>query len=873
MNTDVMDKSKIMNKQAVSEFAEVEDLLEEYNLSFTQKDYYLTVGTALVKQSWILHLSVIQTQFISLLNTILPTLAKENVAFKVAGNVDVTRNILDGRLGYANIGKVITIYPEDEQQVLQLATKLVALTKPFSGPNVRTDYYLGGVVFASYVISNSSINELPKDNNRIPFMLPIGLKWPFEQLVPYIQPMEKKLWKYKYHPLFLIKDDVKGRVIKGNYFKTFFNIQFCIIKEGVKNMWSDESGRDVVDRLHWQYELYSRLGGIIPIPKIFDLFEQDNNTYLVMEFIKGQSLHNKIAALYEGKSWFELLPSRKIKLLAYFSNILDVIEKLHENGYVHRDITPANFIISKRNTVYLIDMELTYSIVEKRPAPVFKHGTIGFMSPEQYEAKLPNIKEDIYALGALMILIFTGLSPSEVNKSSIKLQSLLTLLTEDQEICSLIIKCVDQDPAKRPEIAFIKKAIQRYRRELELTPSIVTNPTVRLKPNNEQLYVIINKAITGLNDRQMISREKIWKSRIRKNENPWISSTEYIIQPGVYNGLAGVLYLLARAKRVGFNTSTCMDGYNESWKYLCNNYLDNPTALEPGLYDGFAGIAMAIFEGIKSGMLPLDPYLNYLPKCFTSSMKNIDFANGHAGQITAFLHCSSQLDNSFAQTFLHPHIELLIKQQQKDGSWNIFRNPEEKIIGFSHGIAGIICSLVAYSHYKTDERVSMAIQRGVHWLTKVAHKTNGNPYWNTTTKSKSVDRWSSSIGIPGVLLALIKSYSIIKDPSIKRMAERVLHQLPKAPTINNLSQAFGLAGLGELYLEANKVFETDKWQNRIEWIVDLIMHSFSEDNEMAGHWYTNSESELEANLMTGISGIIHFLIRYHSPAQIGYILT
>src|SRR5579872_4550891 len=115
-------------------------LLRQYQVSYRPSQYYWQVGQINHVQGWIIHLTVIHSQLPNLLQKLLPTLISSSIPFKIVRDSDTAGNILDGNLGYINLGKLISIYPENDAQALELAKNLIALTRHFSGPAIPTDF-------------------------------------------------------------------------------------------------------------------------------------------------------------------------------------------------------------------------------------------------------------------------------------------------------------------------------------------------------------------------------------------------------------------------------------------------------------------------------------------------------------------------------------------------------------------------------------------------------------------------------------------------------------------------------------------------------------------------------------------------------------
>ncbi|HMH21382.1 MAG TPA: lanthionine synthetase LanC family protein [Puia sp.] len=870
---------------------ECSDILESFGLEYIKADHYLQIGQITRVQGWILHLSIIRTQLINLLEIVIPQLIQAKVAFKIARNKQIAKFLVDGNLGYTQIGKVICIYSQNDEETLELAKQLIQLTHQFKGPTIPTDIHLGGIVYTRYGSFNpilspdasgktsrfiyNNIGELVQDIYAIPFVLPKEVNWPFTKIIEPAIPISKKLWNDKYKPISIIKPDAKGRVLKGIYLKKLFIVKPCLIKEGKSNMWVDEEGRDIQDRLKWQHELYNDLKNDIPIPEIFDLFKKNDDLYLVMQFINGSSLENILLSIYERNSWPRLLISKKIGLLNYLLKIIDIIEKLHQKGYIHRDITPTNFLIDKNNRVFMIDLELAYCVSRKKPDPPFKLGTFGFMSREQYERQVPTIKEDIYGLGALMVLFFTGLAPTKFDtKNIIDLRKNLYYFIDSWMLVDTLADCLSNEPHERPTLSIIKNSLENFRKELTTHPLQKDSLSIPEKPSENKLNDLINNAIKGLTNPVLLTSDHLWVSP-SVQEDKWIGNeqVELNYNGGIHGGMAGILYTLAIAKRLGYCIDCCADGYYKSWKYIQDNYLDQHSNTKLGLYDGTAGIALAIHEGMNSGLLFYDlRFSEYLNLCFSSTSNAFDMATGIAGQGIALLRCSDQLNTDFSQALLKLWIDKLLTNQRKNGSWGLIQPPVkkyEKQIGLSHGVAGIICFLVAYSFRYPAVNLEIPIKKGMSWLIKELNKAKTNYYWYTSI-TKSVNSWNSSIGAPGICLSFIKAFELLRDPLYKKIAEELLANLPPRPVHNDFTQVCGLSGLGELYLEAYRVFKTDEWQQRADWIVNIFTHTFLEKEDGLGYWSMTANPDPVASLMLGSCGAIHLLMRYQMPNKLGY---
>jgi len=183
-----------------------------------------------------------------------------------------------------------------------------------------------------------------------------------------------------------------------------------VIKQFCPN-YSNSKKFDLGTRLFQQEsEILQKLGKHSQIPQIFDYFELDSRFYLVQELIEGQNLAQ------EFKEKQQLSESEVMNLLV---DTLNVLSFVHQNKYIHRDITPSNLIRNKHDRkIYLIDFgaveeKINPENINERGdfTPTAVIGKPGYMPFEQLRG-MPKFCSDIYALGMVAIEALTGLHPT-----------------------------------------------------------------------------------------------------------------------------------------------------------------------------------------------------------------------------------------------------------------------------------------------------------------------------------------------------------------------------------------------------------------------------------------------------------------------------
>jgi serine/threonine protein kinase len=137
------------------------------------------------------------------------------------------------------------------------------------------------------------------------------------------------------------------------------------------------------------------------IAAIYDLGQEKDRHYLVMDFVDGVSM---------GKAHLEVRPA--IEAIAKCARALEVA---HEAGVIHRDLKPENLMITPAGWPYVMDFGLAKSVEAESNLSVSGDvmGTPSFMSPEQARGEIDQLdaRTDIYSLGATLYALLTGHRP------------------------------------------------------------------------------------------------------------------------------------------------------------------------------------------------------------------------------------------------------------------------------------------------------------------------------------------------------------------------------------------------------------------------------------------------------------------------------
>ncbi|HVU95480.1 MAG TPA: lanthionine synthetase LanC family protein [Puia sp.] len=859
----------------IHETEDFAELLASMDLQYNGTQYYWEVGQPSKTQGWIIHLSVIKIQVLQLLKIVIPELVGEKVPFKVARNRTIAEKLLNGNYGAQNLGKIVAIFPDSDQQAVSLATTLIRLTAIFKGPSIPTDFCLENIVHTRYGsfspvwindekgkpvkhIYNAK-NELIPDIYHIPFTFPTQVDWPFARISEPVLPIRHKLLNGKYYPIDIIKTDYRGTVQKAIYFKRLWNIKACVLKEARKNMISDDTGRDHSHRLQWQFQLCRRLADTIPVPRVFDTFTEHGDTYLAIEFVKGMSVADWLTKIYRDRVWFELPSRQQVDILRVLLKVIDIVDHLHKNGLIHRDISPGNFIVTNRERVIPIDLELAWSYQSKAPSPPFQLGTPGYMSPQQAGGEIPTLQDDVYSLGGLVVKMCTKLNPTKLPTADpTHLRSSLKFFTRDDRLADVATSCLQLDAAKRPDLRSLKTSMSAIIRKIETGPEPQTPPSEG--PIDEPLLKsTIQSALNCLASPKMLSKKGRWVSFQKEFADSDIEELDYSL--GWHTGMAGPLWLLAVAKAEGFDLAFCMDAYYESWSYIYTHYFKSPQSRNPSLYYGGAGISLALTEGLNSGLLSSDSEtLSRLKSCFAVTPAEPTLSTGWAGQGLAALVAAKWLDNSFTNEILETNVKSLVDAQQHNGSWHI------QASGLDNGTAGILSFLITYVEQTSDHQLETVLINGLGSL--ISDKSSNRLL--SRIQKKSAARWRNSQSMIDLTMIMIRSYEVLGDIRYKQMAEKYLLVIPSRPVDPNFSLDDGLTKIGTLWLLAYRVFKDPHYLAKATWIAKLLIHTIIQTDDNAGFWMVSGNPNVTADLYTGNSGIIYYLMRYWQSLQNTY---
>lgn len=177
------------------------------------------------------------------------------------------------------------------------------------------------------------------------------------------------------------------------------------------------------------------------LPQIYDHFTDPDHWYMVMQYIEGQTLEEKLQKARRGH-----LPLQQVYKIGLA--LTDVLGYLHEQRppVIFRDLKPSNVMLTRNGHVYLIDFGIARRFAPEKQKDTGPLGSPGFAAPEQYGRAQTDARTDIYSLGATLQALLTGRDLLELR------QGLPSLRSEPlpEELQALLNQMLEVEPEQRP---------------------------------------------------------------------------------------------------------------------------------------------------------------------------------------------------------------------------------------------------------------------------------------------------------------------------------------------------------------------------------------------------------------------------------------
>ncbi len=190
------------------------------------------------------------------------------------------------------------------------------------------------------------------------------------------------------------------------------------------------------------------------LPRIYKQFEDAGRWYVVMDYIEGETLEDYMLKVMGGKLSVD-------KVLSVAMQLCAVLEYLHSRQppVIFRDLKPANIMLTPPGHIYLIDFGIARHFKPGQSKDTSALGSTGYAAPEQYGKSQTTPRADIYALGATLHELLTGLSPADSPFTFAPLH--LPQEMGNPELEKLVMQMVVVDANKRPaSVTLVRQTLE-----------------------------------------------------------------------------------------------------------------------------------------------------------------------------------------------------------------------------------------------------------------------------------------------------------------------------------------------------------------------------------------------------------------------------
>ncbi|WP_051830099.1 MULTISPECIES: class IV lanthionine synthetase LanL [Streptomyces] len=837
----------------------------------------------LPEHGWKLHVSAASVVGEQVLAAVVRVLAEDPCSFKFAAGQERLRELNSRNSERGSVGKFITVYPADDAQFQRLAAGLDRATAGLPGPVVLSDrpyrpgsrvHYRYGAFALPAELGNDGEyrsvlrgpgGERAEDVRGGSYRAPGWVRDPLRAEGAGAsdggkggKPKGGVLLAGRYAVTAAVRHGAKGGVFLGREASSGVEV---VVKQARAHIEVDRAGTDARDALRHEAALLDRLDGQGLAPRAVELIEQDDSVFLVQERVAGQPLGSWVAARlrrdgHPDVDWAEAGP------LAHA--LLDLVERVHAQGLVLRDLSPGNVMVRPDGTLRLVDLELAAETGRTAGSA----GTPGYRAPEHGPGRLAlagscvaDPAVDLYALGGLLFLLATGHDPllpedlPQARPAAERLGRWLALAARTgataRRLAPVILGLRAEEPEQRWEIGRVREALRAdgpgeagvvpgeagvvpERGTGAARPAVVTplwhaparqaadtgtaraDRAIRADDTDDTppLDRLLHDGLRHLAATATPERpDRLW---------PVVPAGERTDPCNVQHGAAGVLAVLARAVTAGH----LPDGVREEAARTARtaaDWIERRIAAEPvvlpGLHFGRSGTAWALLDAARAlGDPGLAGRAAALARRIPVEWPNPDVCHGAAGSgFTQLRFAADDFTDASAggQDFLdraaHGARTLLAaaRHEPYGAVWPVPRDFDSALagithLGFAHGVAGVGAFLLAAAEATGDQALIAGAAAAGRTLAATARwgDGRGTAWWPQSADDPEHIRLSHwCSGSSGAGSFLLRLWRATGDADTLDLARAAGRAVSAARWHGGVSACHGLAGDGEYLLD------------------------------------------------------------------------
>ncbi|MFJ8439522.1 class III lanthionine synthetase LanKC [Kitasatospora griseola] len=831
-------------------------------------------GRVTPKQGWKLHVSAAAGESAEVLRLALPVLFAHRAAFKFLidpWSVDLTSGKTFSRTAS---GKFITVYPADEAEFHAVGEELAAALEGRGGPYILSDrrwpgstavYYRYGGFAAIKQLRPDGISDLmiaAPDGTLVP-----DVRHPYFSTPPWVEdpfpPEEAEpdgALNGRYLPTAALMFGNRGGVYLATDRDTGAQV---VLKEARPGILVGRPGREAAEVLEKEYRVLSALADTGYFVRPLDFFHEGGHAFLVEEYVEGPhySRHGIVTnPVITGRLDGDSLRAYYRAQRALWRQIAEAVAVAHRRGILLGDLSHTNVHVTEDGRAVLLDLE---SAVREGVDPHLGVHTVGLASPRLRATNRYDRANDWHCLGALMlssIMVVNNTTGFHRPAQDRFLDALAEDLALPAELTALIRDLTDPEAVDGDtdpdELLKRIDALPFDDPELWTAPVPLAEPADRRYGDPE--------AVPGLRDADLAATVGLVAAGIEAAADPQRADRLFPTNPLAHQsnplslayGATGVLYGLHRlrgsvpAPLLGWALAKDVD----------------PAAYPPGLYVGQSGLAWAfdalghpdVARSLMAGARR-HPLRHALPGVL----------HGTAGHGLAALHLwHRQHDPALLADAVADgeHLAAAAVHGPDGPHWPHTTPGDDRArtrLGHGHGGSGIALFLL-YLHLATGEERWYTLGRAAlgHDLAHAARLPGGTlgfPSHTGPAEGRTVLRNYWDEGTAGVSVAVVRYLAARPDAELAAVADDLLRDAARRYAVFP-HLAHGLAGFGNVLLDAGELLGEQRWLDEARRVADGILLSRIEHPDGIG--FPGEQALREScDLATGSIGIALFLDR------------
>ncbi|WP_214410878.1 class IV lanthionine synthetase LanL [Sphaerisporangium fuscum] len=853
--------------------------------------YVTPVGAARRAQGWKLHVSATPLSAPVVLARAVEVLARRRCPFKFAATLTELSGLVSREQDRGAVGKFITVYPPDDRAATAIAEELHAATLGLPGPPILSDraYKPGGLVHYRYGVF-SALSVLDNDGSYASRLTaPDGTQvtdkrnawyspppWapcPFESGKAPVRAAvpEAVLLADRFVVRQAVRHNAKGGVFLAEDRDTGGHV---VVKQARPHVGAKLSGRDERDALRHEWRMLGLFGPLGVTARRVALFDKDDNLFLAQERLEGSVLTAWAGErMAQGPD-----PRRRETVLGLAARLADLVGTVHEQGYILRDLTPNNVVVTGDGDCRLIDLETA-----AMPGTlVWRAHTPGYAPPEQERAPAfgpcPGAEVDLYALGATVFYLVTACQPmlpadqgEQARPWDSRVRTLVGVAASGDpvatELVPMIVGLMAEDPARRWDLAAVRGFLSGLAAVPQAPAAAGGGHRLGTAEQDRLLRDGLAHTLRAMSPRgtaEPVASARLWPSAgFGANADPC----------GVQYGAAGVLHLMASLAGPDAATlppetrARLTTGLREGANWMIHR-LAAEHRPSPGLYFGRAGMAWALHEAgtaldddeVRAAALDLALGLPV-------SWPNPDICHGLAGAGTALLH----LWHATGDTRLRDRAgacadELLTAARRTPGTvlWPIPTDFDSALAGvvhygFAHGVAGIGAYLLAAGvALGREDCLETAVAAGRTLMDAADHHGEAAWWGEGPHGGAKMPHWCN--GSSGIGTFLVRLHAATGDRRALEVARAAAVAVHGHRLRSGTAACHGLAGDGQFLLDLADLAGEPRYRDQAGELAGVL---WARATLRDGLLVVPDENAVEVTFAwnTGLAGVLAFLWR------------